>query len=223
MVHKELLVIAEPALKKVLDHPFWAGLRDGSLPGEALRHFVQQNSEHLLPACGRALARCGAAAPRDSHALMLGRAVVGSLEAGIRLRARYEELADELELPALGADQVAVDPFTHGYVGTLAAASTASYAAGIGALLPIAWFNHKVCEDLVERHKLGARYDKWIEAYQPGPGYARTVQAFLDLVDEVGEDCSDSERARLVEQFTIATRYEWMLAEASWQRPVWPV
>lgn len=223
MLHKELLTIAEPTLGKVLDHPFWAGLRDGSLPGEALLHFVRQDSGHLLPAYGRALARCGASAYRDSHALLLGRSVVGSLEAGTRLRSRYEELAAELELPSLDGEQAPVDPSTHAYTTTLAAASASSFAAGIGALLPMVWFNHKVCEDLVERHTLGSRYDKWIEAYQPGPGYARTVQAFLDMVDEVGQECSEADRARLVEQFTVATRYEWVFAEACWQRPGWPV
>jgi len=223
MLHKELLAIAEPALENVLDNPFWAGLRDGTLPTEALLHFVHQDSEHLLPAFARALARAGAAAPKDSQALLLGRSVVGSLEAATRLRARYEELADELELPALSAEPATVDPSTHAYISSVTAATATSFPAGIAALLPMVWFNAKVSHDLVDRHKVGGRYDKWIEAYLPGHGYARTVQAFLDLVDEVGEDSSESERALMMEQFTISTRYEWVFAEAAWQQPVWPV
>lgn len=222
MLHKELLAIAEPALEKVLDNPFWAGLRDGTLPPEALLHFVRQDSEHLLPTYARALHRVGAAAPKDSQALLFGRSVVGSLEAATRLRSRYEELSEELELPALGTEPTPVDPYTHGYISSLAAASATSFAAGVGALLPMVWFNDKVSLDLVERHKLDSRYDKWIEAYLPGHGYARTVQWFLDLADEVGENSSQTERDRLVEQFTISTRYEWVFAQACWQQPAWP-
>ena len=99
MLHEELQDLAEPVLQKVKDHPFWSGLRDGSLPVESLVHFVEQDTGYLLPAYARALARCAAAATDDSHVMLLSRSILGTLEARDRLRTRYSELAEQLSAP----------------------------------------------------------------------------------------------------------------------------
>src|SRR2546421_11956081 len=112
MLSDDLVEIAEPVLRKVIDHPFWSGQRDGSLPGEALAHFVQQDTAHLLPAYARALARRAASAPQDNQALLLGRSIFGTLEAKDKLRKPYTELAPELGTPALN-QALAIHPATH--------------------------------------------------------------------------------------------------------------
>src|SRR5687768_17290642 len=99
MLSKELQELAEPVLAKVKEHPFWAGLRDGSLPAESLAYFVEQDTSHLLPAYARALARTAAATRWDAHAALLARSVMGSLEARDRLRGAYAELEPRLQLP----------------------------------------------------------------------------------------------------------------------------
>ena len=68
-------------LAQVLEHPVWAGLRNGTLPGEALVHFVQQDTGYLLPAYARALARCAAVVSDDSHAKLLAHCAFATLEA----------------------------------------------------------------------------------------------------------------------------------------------
>jgi thiaminase/transcriptional activator TenA len=223
MLHDELLATAEPALRKVIDHPFWAGLRDGSLPGEALAHFVGQDTAHLLPAYGRALARCAAVAPVDEHAVFFARSVTGTLAARDRLRAAFDELA-----PSIGVAHVAgeppVDPLTHAHCSFFQAAAATSLLAGLGALLPMAWFNHRVSADLAERCVPGSVYEPWIALYQPSDGYVHhVVQRYLDIVDEVGERCSAPERAELADHFSTGVRYEWLFAESAWRRPHWPV
>lgn len=223
MLHEELQDIAEPVLRKVLDHPFWAGLRDGSLPGEALAHFVDQDTGHLLPAYSRAMARCAAVAPADTHSIFFARSVVGTLAARDRLRAAFAELA-----PSIGieppAGQSPADPLTHAHCSFFQAAAANSLIAGVGALLPMAWFNHTVSKDLAERHVPGSVYEPWIELYQPSEGYYdHVVRRYLDLVDELAEGCSVHERATLTEQFSIGIQYEWTFAESAWRRPAWPV
>jgi thiaminase/transcriptional activator TenA len=209
MLHEDLLELAEPALRKVIDHPFWAGLRDGSLPAEALAHFVGQDTGHLLPAYARALARCAALAPDDAHTVFFAHAVCGTLEARDRLRGEP-------------GPSVPVDPLTHAHCSFFHAAAATSYVAGVGALLPMVWFNHRVATDLAERGAPGSRYVAWIERYQPSEGYFQhVVGRYLDLVDEVG--ASAHERATLTEQFLFGVRYEWTFAESAWRRPTWPV
>lgn len=222
MLHDELLEIAEPVLRKVIDHPFWSGLRDGSLPGAALAHFIQQDTGYLLPAYARALARCAAVATDDAHAVLFGRSVCGTLEAKDRLREAFFELAPEfgVEPPT---EQAPIDPVTHGHCCFLTAAAATSLTAAIGALLPMVWFNVSVCNDLSAHHEPGSRYAKWIARYQPREGYQHVVRKFLSTADEIGERCSAGERGKLVEHFSISIRYEWAFAESAWRRPSWPV
>lgn len=228
MLHEHLLALAEPVLRKVIDHPFWAGLRDGSLPAESLTHFVEQDTGFLLPAYARALARCAAMTADDAHVALLGRSVTGTLSARDRLRAKYAELAGQLGAPAArtglpGPESPTADPGTYAHATFFQAASARSAAAGVGALLPMVWFNFQVSDDLRHNHHPGSRYAPWIEAYHPGTDYRRAVHAFLSLAEELDQRLSVTGRQELVENFVTGTRYEWLFAEASWTRPQWPV
>jgi thiaminase (transcriptional activator TenA) len=222
VLHDELIEIAEPVLRKVIEHPFWSGLRDGTLPAEALTHFVQQDTGFLLPAYARALARCAAVAPEDSHAVLFGQSVFGTLTAKDRLRAAYVELAPKIGVKP-PTEQTPIDPATHAHCSFFKAAAATSLAAGIGALLPMAWFNFNVSNDLSERHQPGSRYEPWIELYQPAEGYQFVVKKFLATADEIGEQCSPAEREQLVGHFSTSIRYEWAFAESAWRQPTWPV
>ncbi|GAA2597878.1 TenA family transcriptional regulator [Streptomyces axinellae] len=223
MLSEQLRELAEPVLEKVKAHPFWAGLRDGTLPAESLVHFVEQDTGHLLPAYARALARTAAGASSDRHTALLGRSVTGTLEARDRLREKYAELADDLGVPRLATESPESGPDTHAHCAFFNASSAASYGAGVGALLPMVWFNFQVSGDLLERHTPGSRYASWIAAYHPGEGYGYAVRAFLGLADELGETASPAERDALVAHFRTGVRHEWAFAEAAWARPQWPV
>ncbi|MET9863927.1 TenA family transcriptional regulator [Streptomyces smyrnaeus] len=219
----QLKELAAPVLEKVLAHPFWSGLRDGSLPGESLAYFVEQDTGRLLPAYARALARTAAAAERDAHTALLGRSVTGTLEARDRLREKYAQLAGGMGLPEPPTQPPEAGPVTHAHCAFFNASAAASFAAGVGALLPMVWFNHRVSDDLLERHTPGSRYAEWIGTYHPGEGYRYAVRAFLGLADELGETASPAERDRLIEHFRTGVRHEWAFAESSWTRPEWPV
>ncbi|HKR51771.1 MAG TPA: hypothetical protein VJT72_19740 [Pseudonocardiaceae bacterium] len=223
MLHEELQALAEPVLRKFKDHPFWSGLRDSSLPVESLKHFVEQDTGYLLPAYARALARCAAMAVDDSHAMLLGQSIFETLAARDRLRAKYGELAEQLGTPPLGATLAAVAPGTHAYAAFFQSASARSLAAGIGAVLPMVWFNFSISNDLKDNYHPGSRYAPWIDVYRPGEDYQYTVRGFTSMVDELGGQFSPSQRQELVEYFTVSTRYEWMFVENSWTRAQWPV
>ncbi|MGC5021007.1 TenA family protein [Micromonospora sp. DT47] len=213
MVHEELREIRDPVLRRVQNHRFWAGLRDGTLPGAALTHFVEQDTFGLLPAYARALARCAAAAPDDGDVLLLGHSIVGTLDARDRLRRAHRELAGRLGVPAY-REAPPIDPATRAHTSFLAAATADSFHAGLGALLPMVWFNAEVSDHLVAAATPGSRYLPWIEAYHPGADYGYAVQAFLDMVDRAGAAAGPRGRRLIIEQFSIGVRYEWAFAEA---------
>lgn len=222
MLREELKELCAPVLRKVLDHPFWSGLRDGSLPGESLARFVRQDSDHLLPAYARALARCAAAAPDDADAYLFGQSVTGTLAARDELRGSYTSLQDELDLPELGGKSEIL-PATHAHTAFFAEASAASFHSGVGALLPMVWFNAEVSDSLRYHAAPGTRYLPWIESYHPGDSYQYVVQAFFDLADRAGESGSASQRRRLIEQFSFGIRYEWAFADCCAGHSSWPV
>lgn len=221
MLHEELMEIGYPVLRKVQDHPFWSGQRDGTLPGEALAYFVQQDTGFLLPSYARALARCAAVAPDDTAASLLGQSVAGTLEARDKLRQAYTDLAGQLGLPDLATPGRA-DPATQAHTSFFAAASATSFYAGIGALLPMVWFNAEVSDSLKNNAVPGTRYLPWIEVYHPGESYKYAVQAFADMAGRAGQGCSARQRQEIIEQFSISIRYEWAFAECCLQRHSWP-
>ncbi|WP_042387055.1 TenA family protein [Streptacidiphilus melanogenes] len=212
-LHKELLELAAPVRDSVLRHRFWTGLREGGLPATALARFVEQDTAHLLPAYARALARCAAAAPEDGDTQLFGQSVIGTLEARDGLRAAYRQLVPELDLPLLAATTEAL-PATAAHACFFGAASATSYAAGVGALLPMVWFNAEVSDHLRDHVVPGSRYAQWISVYHPGDGYRYAVQAFLDLTDRFGESCSARDRQVLKYHFAQGIRYELAFAES---------
>lgn len=207
MLTNELRKIAEPVLREIIEHPFWTGLRDGTLPGTALAHFVGQDTGHLLPALGRAFAGCAAAAHEDSHAARLGLCAHATIESGPRLREAFAGLG-----PSLGIEppdrRVPADSTTFAYCSFLRAAAATSFTAGIGAVLPMMWFHMEVCEDLSARTLTGSRFLPWIDVYDPGEQAWPTTREFLVMVDEIGERVAANGRGQLTEYFSVGVRFE---------------
>ncbi|MQY11616.1 Aminopyrimidine aminohydrolase [Streptomyces sp. RB5] len=213
MLHDELAELSEPVRRKVLAHPFWEGLRAGTLDPAALGRFVEQDTGHLLPSYARALARCAAAAPDLPEVHLYGQSVVGTLEARDGLRAAYTALAADLGLPPL-REGTPAHPSVLAHASFFTAATAASFHAGVGALLPMVWFNATVSDHLRDHVEPGSHYARWIEAYHPGDDYHYAVQAFLDTADRAAEGASAAEHRRLVDQFTLGVRHEWEFAES---------
>lgn len=212
----ELQKIGGPVLREVLDHPFWTGLRNGSLPPQALLHFVLQDTGYLLPAFARALARCAATAAEDEHALLLMRGAAATLEARDRLDEAFGELAPALNVRPPGR-RPAITPATGAYCALFATASARSLVAGIGATLPMVWFQRELADDLITRVVPGSQYAPWIESYHPGAGYGVVVEQFLAMADEIGAGSSAAQRHELVDRFSTAARHEWRFAEEAGQ------
>ncbi|NJP33343.1 TenA family protein [Micromonospora thermarum] len=218
----ELAALAVPLVERVTAHPFWAGLRDGTLPPEALWWFAEQDARYVVPAYARALARCAAGADRMEHAGLLAgaaQATVGSLP---RLDRELGRLAETLGRTA-GSAPAGPGPAVHAYTSVMLAAPVTSFAAGVGALLPMSWFHLLVSDDLRRRADRSSRYGPWIEQYLAYDGFADYVAAWLAMVDEVVEAGGDGNRTRLVEWFLTGARCEWEFADAAWRRQGWAV
>ncbi|MGK5637061.1 TenA family protein [Streptomyces sp. URMC 126] len=207
--------------RRLLGHPFYRGLADGSLPDTALAHFLQQDHWHVLPAYAAAHARCAAVAADPRQALLFSRMGTGTAEDAERRQERVRRWGKDLRLPLADGTPEPL-PTTLGYTAFLAAAPARSLPAGTGAVLPAAWLFLLVTDGLLTRRVPGSRYAAVIEEWHPGDTYRGLVDVFLATVDDIAKDCSPTGRRELVTHARHAAYFEWAHVDAAWRREAWP-
>ncbi|MFB7909694.1 thiaminase II [Kitasatospora sp. NPDC056076] len=216
---EELWASIEPIYAEILAHPFIGGLTDGTLPREAFRHFVVQDS-HYLRDYARALAVCAAKAPGEADVRAFADDAVGALAAEQGMHAEF--------LTAFGgtAEEAAAEPVlptTRAYTSyLLATVYGGSFAEALGAVLPCYWIYARVGEALLAQGSPDPLYAKWIATYGD-EAFQSVVRRVLALTDRLGEELSAAERRRVVGHFTTTSRYEWMFWDAAWRGERWPV
>ncbi|GAA1140673.1 thiaminase/transcriptional activator TenA [Kitasatospora gansuensis] len=215
----ELWSAIEPIYAEILAHPFIGGLTDGTLPQDAFRHFVVQDS-HYLRDYARALAVCAAKAPDEQDVRAFADDAVGALAAEQGMHAEFMGAFGE------SAEQAAAEPVlptTRAYTSyLLATVYGGSFAEAVGAVLPCYWIYARVGEQLLSKSSPDPLYAKWIATYGDET-FQAVVRRVLALTDRLGEQLAPAERRRVIEHFTTTSRYEWMFWDAAWRREVWPV
>lgn len=203
----------------ILEHPFLAGLTDGSLPTDCFAYYVAQDA-HYLRDYARTLAVVGAKAPTHRDTAMLARHAAETAEVELAL---HETLLPQLGIDAGALAAVPISPTTQAYTSyLLATAYGGTFAEGLAAVLPCYWIYQRVGEALVGRGSPDERYQRWIDTYA-GDEFAATVRDVLALADRVGADLAAAESDRAQQHFATTARYEWMFWDAGWRREAWPV
>jgi thiaminase/transcriptional activator TenA len=203
----------------ILEHPFLAGLTDGTLDPAAFAHYVVQDA-HYLRDFARALVVVGGKAPTHADTGMFARHAAGTVDVELALHASL--------LPDLGLDpgvvaETPVAPTTQAYTSyLLAVAHGGSFAEGLAAVLPCYWIYAEVGAELVKRGSPDARYQRWIDTYA-GDEYTAIVAEVLALADRIGPRLAPDDEARARQHFTMTARYEWMFWDAAWRRETWPI
>ncbi|WP_030055538.1 MULTISPECIES: thiaminase II [Streptomyces] len=216
---EELWASIESIHAEILAHPFIHGLTDGTLPREAFRHFVVQDS-HYLRDYARALAVCAAKAPTEADVRAFADDAIGALAAEQGMHAEF--------MTAFGgtAEQAAAEPVlptTRAYTSyLLATVHGGSFAEAVGAVLPCYWIYARVGEALLAQGSPDPLYTKWIATYGD-EAFQSVVRRVLALTDRLGEEISPAERRKVVEHFVTTSRYEWMFWDAAWRGERWPV
>ncbi|WP_214406259.1 thiaminase II [Pseudonocardia lacus] len=209
----------EAVYAAILDHPFLAGLADGTLPRAAFRHYVVQDS-HYLRGYARALAVCAAKAPDDRGTALFA---AGAGNAVAAEQGMHAGLLDGLGTTARAAAAEPVAPTTQAYLSyLLATAYGGSFPEALGAVLPCYWIYARVGADLVDRGSPDPLYAEWIAMYG-GERFQAVVDEVLDLTDRVGADLAPGELAAMRRHFATTSRYEWMFWDAGYRRETWPV
>jgi thiaminase (transcriptional activator TenA) len=214
-----VIPVMAPALRRVLDHPFLQGLKDGSLEAEAFRFFVVQDAIYLRD-YARTLALIGARAPDEGSLLLFTRHAVAALE---EERTLHTELLEGFGIDPEVALATEPAPTCLAYTSyLLRIAQGGSFPEALGAVLPCYWIYGEVGRALLEGGSPHPLYQRWIEAYADA-GYAAVVEEVLRVVDLVWPGLGAAERARVVTHVARTSRYEWCFWDMAWRRERWPL
>src|SRR6266702_2161631 len=186
----------------ILDHPFLAGMTDGSLPAGAFTFYVIQDALYLRR-YAQALAAVATHAPDAAQTEMFARHAAGIVAVEMSL---HDTLLAELD----------IDP------GALAATQGGSYAEGVGTVLPCYWIYGEVGRHLLGRGSPNARYQKWITTYGSAE-FDAEVRDVIAVTDGLGPKLSAAERERVHRHFRATSRYEWMFWDMGYRQETWPV
>ena len=202
----------------ILEHPFIAGLTDGTLERDAFRFYVIQDA-HYLREYARALSVAAARAPIESDIAMFAEHAAGALAVE---RSLHESFFRDFGLSEEDVAATAMAPTTLAYTSyLLAVAYGGSFPEALGALLPCYWIYWEVGKELLARGSPDPLYRRWIETYG-GEEFADVVRAVLALTDRLGPELSEPERERVAARFVQTSRYEWMFWEMGYRREQWP-
>ncbi len=210
---------AADVYQRVVEHPFLAGLADGTLPEAAFRYYVVQDALYLHE-YARALSVCAARAPEPDDVAMFDEHAAGAIAVERALHAGFLE---EFGLTEHQVRAAPMSPTTQAYTSYLLAATHGgSFAEGLAAVLPCYWIYAEVGRHLGTLGSPEPRYQRWIDTYQ-GEAFQEVVRSVLDLTDRVGVTSSPLEQERMRTRFRATSRYEWMFWDAAWRQEQWPV
>lgn len=217
---RALLEAAHPVWDAILAHPFLAELRDGSLPIETFRFYLEQDWLYIQERIGQ-------------WALLAGRCpdpeIRQSLTDVLEQVVHLEPAAFHLKhAPALGLDLERVTwemnaanwaytshEFASVYGGTT--------VEGLAALMPCPLVYQFVGEHLMQSPPpSNPIYADWIAFYGSGLGDPRR-ERLLGIYDRLADNADEATLARCTRNFVISSRYEWHFWDDAYQRRMWRV
>lgn len=205
--------------RAILDHPFLAGLTDGSLPREAFAFYVVQDALYLNK-YAEALTALAARAPDEAGRAMFERHAEGAVAVEQEL---HGSLLADLGVDPTAARDAEPAPTNLAYTSyLLATISAGSYADGVSAALPCYWIYWEVGKELLRAGSPDPRYQRWIDTYG-GEEFGDVVREVLAAADGLGHDLPPGERARARRHFRTASRYEWMFWDMGHRMERWPI
>ena len=215
----ELWHSIEPIYAAILQHPFIAGLTDGSLPRKSFEFYAVQDALYLRE-FARSLAIAAARAPKDDWIVMLSDHAAGALRVE---RTLHEGFFREFELTPEDVFTTPLAPTNLSYTHyLLATAYGRPFHEALAALLPCYWIYWEVGKALTRAGSPNPLYARWIGTYGSDE-FGSVVRAVLDATNEIAAAVGDAQRAVMRRHFRTTSRYEWMFWDMGWRRERWPV
>lgn len=201
---------AAPIVQAIEQHPFIAGLADGTLAPDRFRYYMEQDACYLAH-YARTLALAASQAPHADGVEFWAGSAVRAITVERELHAQF--VAD--------AARVVASPTCVAYTGSLAALATQGcYPALTAGLLPCFRIYQHVGARLAPHATVTHPYRQWIAAYAD-PAFAAAAGQAGALVDRAVAAGGAAAAARAQAAFLAACRHEWRFWDAAWRRESW--
>lgn len=215
----DLWASVEDVYTAVLEHPFMASLKDGTLDRDVFRYYTIQDTLYLRE-YSRVLSVAASLAPTTADALLVNKSASALLQLENDL---HETFFDDFGVSLSDALQTPLSPTNLAYTSyMLKIAHTGTFADAIAAVLPCGWIYWEVGKELGKAGSPEPIYQRWIDTYE-SEEYAEAMTAWLALMNRLATDMSPAEWRRARDIFVQGSRYEWMFWDMGYRRESWPV
>ena len=183
-------------------------------------YFMLQDYVYLLD-FAQVLSQGGAKSPDLETLEMFARHAIGAVEVE---RSFHASFGKTLGLSQKQLDAVPKGPITQAYIGHLqSVARSGSLGELVAAVLPCYWIYGEVGRRLYKsRPRKPKIYREWIGTYA-GEAFWQPVREQIRLMDRLGARAGSTERKRMVANFILSSRYEFMFWEQAYRLASWPV
>ena len=212
---------AEPIRRAILDHPFVAGIGDGTLDVEKFKFYVRQDYVYLVD-YSRVLALASARSPdletMGRFARLLHETLSSEMELHRSYCSRFGITTGELE-------NTTSAPTTLAYTNYLLnVAYRGSYPELVACFLPCQWGYWEIGEHLARKGEPeGAPlYCEWIRMYA-SEEYRSLADWARSLANRTAQEASPAEVGRMEEAYLTSLRYEYLFWNMAYNMEEWPV
>ena len=203
-----------------VEHPFVAGIADGTLDRAVFERWVRQDYLYLVE-FSRVFAWAAARADRLESMSWYAAALDLTLNTEMALHRQYAErfgiAREELEAERMR-------PTTRAYTDFLVrTAADGDMADLVAALLPCAWGYVYIAGRLAASERPSdQRYADWIDQYASRE-FREAADWLRSEMDRLADGASPEKRTRLKDLFMLSSRYEWQFWEMCWRGETWVV
>ncbi|MET0462146.1 MAG: thiaminase II [Chitinophagaceae bacterium] len=203
-----------PIYQSIKEMAFINELKEGTLPVEKFRFYMQQDAcylEHFA----RALALIGARATQISDALSFIRFAENAI---VVENALHESYFIDFNVTAAKLPEPACHHYIHFLKST---AALDAVEVGMAAVLPCFWIYKQIGDHIYNtQQKENNPYKKWIDTYA-GEEFGEAVRLAIAICDKAAEATTENGRVLMTEAFIAASRLEFDFWDGAYKERRW--
>lgn len=208
----------QEAISEILEcihhHPFNLELAKGTLPQATFVFYLIQDALYLAE-FSRALSLTAARLPSNSHSQQFSRFALDAIQAERQLHSEYLHKYQENEVESEQS------PACFMYVNyLLRTANLASVEEAAASLLPCFLIYNEVGKKMLSHNHSAHPYHDWIALYA-GAEFEASVNAAIDIVNDLGQQASTGTAEKMVKAFVRASELEWAFWESAYNKTDW--
>lgn len=211
----QLRQAADPIWKKYFEHPFVAGMGDGSLEIEKFRHYMIQDFLYLMD-YARVFALGTVKAGEEKSMRAFAESAAGILGGEMNLHRAYLRRLNVSE-EAISMARPAMENVSYtSYM--LSVAHAGGPAEIVAAILACSWSYAEIGQALCRVPGATAHpmYGEWVKIYS-GEDYARENEAWIERMNDLAKSASSSQCEHLIEIFVRCSEYELDFWNMAWR------